>query len=140
MLEMFAERVPVAPASPEYSVERPRRRRERNVPVGKLLTGTALAAGAAWFVREQLRREHESLEYVEVVDLAPDQADEITAVEYPEDDLDLAPTAGGFAGGMPYRTGGPEYTGEYSGTDLRAGNGGTGPAGYGGSGYNPPAV
>jgi protease I len=141
MLELFAERVPLAPARPEYAGSRPQPRRERGgAAVGKLVGGGLLAAAATYLIREQLRREGETLEYVEVIDLAPERADEITAVEYPEDELDLAPTAGGVAGGAAYRSGAAEYTGEYSGTDLRAGNGGTGPAGYGGTGYNPPAV
>lgn len=128
MLELFAERVPAAPAAPEYSEQPPRPRRERSVPVARMLGGGVLAAAATWLVREQLRREGETLEYVEVVDLAPDQGGEIEAVEYPEDELDLAPTSGGYAGGMPYRPGGPEY--EQPGGTERTG----------GTGYTPPPV
>lgn len=152
MLELFGERVAQAPDRPEYTVERPRRRRERNVPVGKLLTGSLLAAGAAYLVREQLRREHEQpLEYVEVVDLTPDQPDTVMRVDVVAEDATLAPT--GYTSGLPYGSGlgtsagvgaglaGDTGTGpDYVGTDVRAGNGGTGPAGYGGTGYNPPAV
>jgi protease I len=156
MLELFAERVPEAPARPEYTEQRPRRRRERNVPVGKVLTGGLLAAGAAYLIREQLRREHETLEYVEVVDLTPDRPDTVV-VDVVDTDATLAD--GGFTSGMPYgagagtsvgtgglagemggTTGGMGTGPEYVGTDVRAGNGGTGPAGYGGTGYNPPAV
>lgn len=155
MLEMFAERVPEAPARPEYTEQRPRRRRERNVPVGKVLTGGLLAAGAAYLIREQLRREHDTLEYVEVVDLTPDRPDTVIVDVVDED----ATLAGGFTSGMPYGAGAGTSAGtgglsgelggtiggmgtgpEYVGTDVRAGNGGTGPAGYGGTGYNPPAV
>lgn len=150
MLELFAERVAVAPPRPEYTQERPRRRRERNVPVGKLLSGTLLAAGAAYLIREQLRREHETMEYVEVVDLTPDTPDAVLQVDVVDEDSTLAPT--GFTSGMPYGAGAGTNAGvvggttgmgtgpEYVGTDVRAGNGGTGPVGYGGTGYNPPAV
>ena len=135
MLEMFAERVAQAPSRPEYTEQRPPRRRERNVPVGKMLTGGLLAAGAAYLIREQLRREHDTLEYVEVVDLTPDTPDTVV-VDMVDQDATLA--ANGYTSGLPYGSSpsGPEYVG----TDLRAGNGGTGPAGYGGTGYNPPAV
>jgi protease I len=155
MLEMFAERVPEAPARPEYTEQRPGRRREHNVPVGKMLTGGLLAAGAAYLIREQLRREHDTLEYVEVVDLSPDRPDTVV-VDVVDADATLA---GGFTSGMPYGAGAGTSVGtgglagemggtmgglgtgpEYVGTDVRAGNGGTGPAGYGGTGYNPPAV
>jgi protease I len=159
MLEMFAERVSTAPSRPEYTEQRPRLRRERNVPVGKVLTGGLLAAGAAYLVREQLRREHDTLEYVEVVDMTPDRPDTVVVDVYDED----ATLAGeGYSSGMPYGAGAGTNVGtggmvggmgsggvtadgmgtgpEYVGTDVRAGNGGTGPAGYGGTGYNPPAV
>jgi protease I len=161
MLELFGERVSMAPPRPEYSEERPRRRRERNVPVGKMLAGGLLAAGAAYLVREQIRREHEEMEYVEVVDLTPEQPDAVVEVTVTDEDATLAST--GYSSGMPYGagtgvgtaggtlgadvgTGGGTMGGmgtgpEYVGTDVRAGNGGTGPAGYGGTGgYNPPAV
>jgi protease I len=154
MLDMFAERVPEAPARPEYTEQRPRRRRERNVPVGKVLTGGLLAAGAAYLVREQLRREHESLEYVEVVDLTPDRPDTVVVDEVVMVDEDATLADSGYTSGMPYGAGAGTSVGtaaggldaglgtgpEYVGTDVRAGNGGTGPAGYGGTGYNPPAV
>lgn len=149
MLELFAEHVPAAPPRPAYSESRPRRR-ERDVPVGRLLTGGVLAAGIAYLVREQLRRENE--EYVEVVDLAPGRADSTVEVTVTEEES-LAPT--GYTSGMPYGAGAGTGAGvgspagagamggtgpEYVGTDVRAGNGGTGPVGYGGAGYNPPAV
>ena len=156
MLELFAERVPVAPPAPEYSESRPRRRRERSFPVGRLIGGSVLAAGVAYLVREQIRRESETpMEYVEVVDLSPDVPDTRLQADYVEEDL---VHTGEYAGGMPYREEGyvaggtaglgtdafgtatPVRTDEYTGTDVRAGNGGTGPAGYGGTGYNPPAV
>jgi protease I len=164
MLELFAERVPAAPERPEYTETAPRPRGERGgAPVGKMVLGGLLTAGAAYLIREQLRREHETVEYVEVVDLAPDRPDVI--VETDVVDTELAPT--GYTSGVPYGTGigtatttGAGFTaagtgtglggtgtgagtGEYVGTDVRAGNGGTGPAGYGGTGtggYNPPAV
>ena len=141
MLELFAEHGSMAPARPEYGERRPRRRRERTLaPVGKALGGSLLAAGAAWLIREQLRREEQTLEYVEVVDLTPDTPDAVVVVAQ-VDEAELEPT--GYSSGMPYGTGamGAANTGpEYVGTDVRAGNGGTGPAGYGGTGYNPPAV
>ena len=165
MLDLFAERVPQAPDRPEYTEQRPRRRRERSVPIGKMLTGGLVAAGAAYLIREQLRREHEQpLEYVEVVDLTPDRPDTVV-VDVVDADATLADS--GYSSGMPYGAGagtnvgtsganlgglgtgvpggvgtpGPLGAGpEYVGTDVRAGNGGTGPAGYGGTGYNPPAV
>jgi protease I len=148
MLELFAERVSVAPDRPEYLERRPRRRRERNMAgMGKALGGSLLAAGAAYLLREQLRREEETLEYVEVVDLTPDRPDAVVEVSVIDEDATLANT--GYASGMPYGAGagtsagvvGATGTGpEYVGTDVRAGNGGTGPVGYGGTGYNPPAV
>ncbi|HEX6039884.1 type 1 glutamine amidotransferase domain-containing protein [Longimicrobium sp.] len=163
MLELFAERMPVAPPRPEYTERRPRRRRERNVPVGRLLAGTVLAAGAAYLIREQLRREHETMEYVEVVDLTPDTPDVVVDVAVVDEDATLSGT--GYTSGMPYGAGAGTNAGlgasaglagtagsmggtgamggtgpDYVGTDVRAGNGGTGPVGYGGTGYNPPAV
>jgi protease I len=154
MLELFAERVPEAPARPEYTEKRPRPRRERNVPIGKMLTGGLLAAGAAYLVREQLRREHETLEYVEVVDLTPDHPDAVVVDEVVMVDADATLADSGYSSGLPYGAGAGTNVGtggvgtagdvgtgpEYVGTDVRAGNGGTGPAGYGGTGYNPPAV
>jgi protease I len=177
MLEMFAERVPQAPDRPEYSEQRPRRRRERSVPIGKMLTGGLVAAGAAYLIREQLRREHEQpLEYVEVVDLTPERPDIVVVDEVVMVDEDATLADSGFSSGMPYGAGAGTNVGtggatagglgtsgglgagvaggvgttggsggmgtgpEYVGTDVRAGNGGTGPAGYGGTGYNPPAV
>lgn len=150
MLELFAEHRATAPDRPEYLERRPRRRRERNLaPMGKALGGSLLAAGAAYLLREQLRREEQTLEYVEVVDLTPDTPDTPVVVG----EVELEPT--GYTSGMPYgagagtpvgtsavggTVGGMETGPEYVGTDLRAGNGGTGPAGYGGTGYNPPAV
>ena len=151
MLELFAERLAAAPPRPEYSEERPRRRRERSLPLGRMLSGGLLAAGAAYLVREQLRREHETTEYVEVVDLTPGRPDVVVDVAVVDEDATLANT--GYTSGLPYGAGadtsadvvggtaGGMGTGpEYVGTDVRAGNGGTGPAGYGGTGYNPPAV
>ncbi|HST60436.1 MAG TPA: DJ-1/PfpI family protein, partial [Longimicrobium sp.] len=173
MLDLFAERVPQAPDRPEYTEKRPRPRRERNVPIGKMLTGGLVAAGAAYLIREQLRREHEQpLEYVEVVDLTPDRPDTVVVDEVVMVDADATLVDSGFTSGMPYgagagtnagtsgaaaglgttggvgtgvvggvgTTGGMGTGPEYVGTDVRAGNGGTGPAGYGGTGYNPPAV
>jgi protease I len=109
MLELFAEHVPVAPGAPEYAETRPRPRprRERNVPVGRLLAGGGVAAGLAYLVMQQLRQENE-MEYVEVVDLEPStvaEAGEFDDVDFGED----AALAGGYAGGMPYREGGTEY-------------------------------
>ncbi len=161
MLELFAERVAVAPERPEYTERRPRRRRERNVPVGRLLAGTALAAGVAYLIREQMRTESEQLEYVEVVDLTPDRPDTVVVdVAVVDEDATVVPT--GYTSGMPYGAGAGTNAGlgasaglggtvggtdalggtgpDYVGTDVRAGNGGTGPVGYGGTGYNPPAV
>jgi protease I len=145
MLELFAERVTEAPARPEYTETRPRRKRGGGAPVGKLLVGGVVAAGLAYLIREQLRREEGTLEYVEVVDLAPDQPAAVVEVDVVEFDAE----ASGYTTGLPYGAGAGAGTGfaadagsgpEYVGTDVRAGNGGTGPAGYGGSGYNPPAV
>ena len=159
MLQLFAEYVPVSPAAPEYSetAPRPRPRRERNLPLGRMLGGGAVAAGLAYLVAQQLRREHEApMEYVEVVDLEPATLDVHDNAEF--DDVD-ATLSGGFAGGMPYREGGPEYTaagtgylgsegsgyvdpdatreaipgtGDYADTDLRRGTGAG--AGYGATG------
>jgi hypothetical protein len=87
------------------------------------------------------------------VDLTPHTPD--TIVVDVVDEVELAPT--GYPSGMPYGAGAGTSAGmvggtaggmgsgmgtgpEYVGTDVRAGNGGTGPAGYGGTGYNPPAV
>jgi protease I len=140
MLELFAERVPAAPEAPEYAERRPRRRRERSVPLGRMLGGGALAAGVAYLLSEQLRREGGEMENVEVVDLEPATVDVHVdgEVEYDED----ATLSGGFAGGMPYREGGPEYTtagGGYTETGLRpgttpAGSTGTGTGSYGTAG------
>lgn len=158
MLDLFAERVARAPERPEYTEQRPPLRGERGVPVGKVLTGGLLVAGAAYLIREQLRREHETLEYVEVADRTPGRPDTAVVEVYDED----ATLAGeGYTSGLPYGAGAGTHVGtggavagglgtgvaggmgtgpEYVGTDVRAGNGGTGPAGYGGAGYNPPAV
>lgn len=147
MLELFAEFVPLAPSAPEYAETRPRPRprRERSLPIGRMLGGGAVAAGLAYLISQQLGRETGAeMEYVEVVDLEPDTIDVYDEVEY-DDDVTLA---GGYAGGMPYREGGPEYTagttgylgsdGEGftepaypSGTDDRAGTGASGAAGGG---------
>jgi protease I len=167
MLELFAEHMPVAPSAPEYAETRPRPRprRERNIPIGRILAGGGLAAGLAYLVTQQLQREGE-MEYVEVVDLEPATVDVRTEAAYDEyDEFDEDATlTGGYAGGMPYREGGPEYTagttgylgsdgegydtgavstgtagtvgGDYAGTDLRGGTGtGAGtPGGTGGYG------
>lgn len=144
MLELFAERVTTAPPRPEYTEKRPRRHRARGgAPVGKMLAGTVLAAGAAYLIREQLRREHETLEYVEVVDLTPDRPDAVVEVTVVDEDATLAPT--GYTSGLPYGAGvGTPATGtgpDYAGTDLRGGDVGTGTGTTGfGTGYNPPAV
>ena len=107
MLELFAEHVPLAPSAPEYSerAPRPRPRRERSLPIGRMLGGGVVAAGLAYLISQQLGRESE-MEYVEVVDLEPDTVDVYDEVEFDDD----ATLSGGFAGGMPYREGGPEYT------------------------------
>ncbi len=156
MLELFAEHVPLAPSAPEYTqtAPRPRPRRERHVPIGRMLGGGALAAGLAYLISQQLGGEREAeMEYVEVVDLEPATVDVYDNAEFDDADATLS---GGYAGGMPYREGGPEYTagttgylgsdgvgydtgdarpgtegtagtGEYAGTDYRAGTGtGTG--------------
>jgi protease I len=135
MLELFAERVTLAPPRPEYTEKRPRRHRARGgAPAGKLLAGSVLAAGAAYLIREQLRREHETLEYVEVVDLTPDRPDAVVEVDVVDEDATLATT--GYTSGMPYGTGAgtatPSTGPEYAGTDARSGNLGTG--------YVPPSV
>ena len=166
MLELFAERVPQAPERPEYTEQRPRPRREHGAPIGKVLTGGLVAAGAAYLIRELLLREHEQpMKYVEVVDLTPDRPDTVVVDEVVMVDADATLADSGFTSGMPYgagagtnvgtggatagglgtpgglgSTGGMGTGPEYVGTDVRAGNGGTGPAGYGGTGYNPPAV
>jgi protease I len=132
MLELFAQHVPAAPEAPEYAERRPRRRRERNVPVGRMLGGGALAAGLVYLLAEQLGREGGEMEYVEVVDLEPATVDVHEEVVYDDD----ATLSGGFAGGMPYREGGPEYTtagymGSGDRTDEDAGyRGATGGTGY----------
>jgi protease I len=167
MLELFAEHVPVAPSEPEYAETRPRPRprRERNVPIGRILAGGGLAAGLVYLVTQQLQREGE-MEYVEVVDLEPATVDVRTEAAYDGFDEfdDDATLTGGYAGGMPYREGGPEYTagttgylgsdgegydtggvgtgaagtvgGDYAGTDLRGTGAGTagGTGGYGATG------
>jgi hypothetical protein len=161
MLELFAEHVPMAPTAPEYAETRPRPRprREHSVPIGRILAGGGLAAGLAYLVTQQLRREGE-MEYVEVVDLEPATVDVHAEAEYDDDDATLT---GGYAGGMPYREGGPEYTAgttgylgsdgegydtrlrtgagpmgdDYAGTDVRGGTGvgtGGGAGGTGGTG------
>jgi protease I len=144
MLELFAEFVPLAPSAPEYAETRPRPRprRERSLPIGRMLGGGAVAAGLAYLISQQLGRETGAeMEYVEVVDLEPDTIDAYDDVEY-DDDVTLA---GGYAGGMPYREGGPEYTAGTTGylgsdgggydtveTDLgTGGTAGTGAAGVG---------
>jgi protease I len=110
MLELFAEHVPASPSAPEYAETRPRPRRERNVPVARLLAGGGVAAGLVYLVMQQLRQENE-MEYVEVVDLEPDTVDVRAEAEFDDVDFgDDAALSGGYAGGMPYREGGPEYT------------------------------
>lgn len=139
MLELFGERAAVAPPRPEYSEKRPRRRREGGLPIGKMLAGGLLAAGIAYLIREMKSEE----EYVEVVDLAPaPPAPPVRPVRPAVVEVDVVEAAplrpvvadAGLAHGTD--ASGPEYVG----TDVRAGTGGTGPAGYGGTGYNPPAV
>lgn len=161
MLELFAQHVPVAPEAPEYAERPPRRRRERSLPLGRMLAGGTVAAGLVYLVTQQLRREHQpETDYVETVDLEPATVDVYDDVEY-DDDVTLA---GGYAGGMPYREGGPEYSttgylgsdgegftdsglrtgtpdtagGELGGTDYRADTdyrGGTGTAAGTGTGF-----
>ena len=160
MLELFAEHVPVAPSAPEYAETRPRPRprRERSVPIGRMVAGGGLAAGLVYLVMQQLRQESE-MEYVEVVDLEPATAD-VYAEADEFDDVD-ATLSGAYAGGMPYREGGPEYTAastgylgsdgggfddplrtpddatlaDYAATDVRGGTGaGAGTPGYGTTG------
>ncbi|HVH12454.1 MAG TPA: type 1 glutamine amidotransferase domain-containing protein [Longimicrobium sp.] len=114
MLHLFAERVRQAPARPEYAARRPRRRRENRPPLGRVMAGSLLAAGAAYLIRERLRRENE--EFVAVVDLAPNRTDAVVEVGV-VGETELQPT--GHAGSHEFA--------------------GTGPAGYG-AGYNPPAV
>lgn len=130
MLELFAEHVPLAPGAPEYaeSRPRPRPRRERNLPIGRILAGGGLAAGLAYLVTRQLQREGE-MEYVEVVDLEPATVDVHAEAEYDYDED--ATLTGGYAGGMPYREGGPEYT---------AAAGTTGYLGSDGEGYDTAGV
>lgn len=131
MLELFAEYVPVAPESPEYAERRPRRRRERSVPLGRMLAGGTVAAGLVYLVTQQLRREQQpELEYVEVVDLEPATVDVHT--EYDEFADEDATLTGAYAGGMPYREGGPEYsTTGYLGSDGEGFTDPTRPAGTG---------
>ncbi|MBW3572937.1 MAG: DJ-1/PfpI family protein, partial [Gemmatimonadetes bacterium] len=158
MLELFARYVPLAPETPEYTERQPRPRRERGLPVGRMVAGGAVAAGLVYVIAQQLRGENEpELEYVEVVDLEPATVDvyDETDAEYDDD----ATLAGGYAGGMPFREGGTEYSstgylgsdgggftdpahstatgepgGQVAGGDIR---GGAGPVG--GAGYTPPA-
>ncbi|WP_420129636.1 type 1 glutamine amidotransferase domain-containing protein [Longimicrobium sp.] len=140
MLQLFAETVPRAPEAPEYTETRPRRKREGGLPLGRMLAGGTVAAGLVYLVAQQLRNEHEpEMEYVEVVDLEPDHVDLRADVEYDED----ATLTGGYAGGMPYREGGPEYsTTGYLGSDgggfaepgYRTGTGAAGTAGAAGGG------
>ncbi len=135
MLELFAEHVPLAPETPEYAERRPRPRRERSLPLGRMLAGGTVAAGLVSLVAQQLGSEHEpEMEYVEVVDLEPATVDVRAEAEHDDD----ATLTGGYAGGMPYREGGPEYsTGGYLGSDgggftepaARPGTGGMGTAG-----------
>jgi protease I len=142
MLELFAEHVPLAPEAPEYAERRPRRRRERGLPLGRMLAGGTVAAGLVYLISQQLSGEHEQVEYVEEVDLEPAVVGVRTDVEYDED----ATLTGGYAGGMPYREGGPEYsTTGYLGSDGGGGytesgfRPGTGAAGSAGGGYTEPA-
>lgn len=139
MLELFAQHIPAAPQAPEYAERRPRRRRERSVPVGRMLGGGALAAGLVYLLAEQLGREGGEMEYVEVVDLEPATVDVHEEVVYDDD----ATLSGGFAGGMPYREGGTEYTaagGTYMGSGDRAGEDADYRGATGGPGYTPPPV
>ncbi|HEU4883185.1 MAG TPA: type 1 glutamine amidotransferase domain-containing protein [Longimicrobium sp.] len=158
MIELFAEHVPRAPEAPEYAETRPRRGRERSLPLGRLLAGGTVAAGLVYLVTQQLRQEHEA-EFVAVVDVEPATLDVHDDVEYDAD----ATLTGGYAGGMPYREGGPTYStsgylgsdgegyaepgyragtgaagttspGELSGTDYRGGTGTGGFGNVGGSG------
>jgi protease I len=123
MLELFAEAVPQVPEAPEYTETRPRPGRERSLPLGRMLAGGTLAAGLVYLVTQQLRQEHEA-EYVETVDLEPATLDVGDDVEYDDD----ATLTGGYAGGMPYREGGPEYSSTgYLGSD---GGGGFTEPGY----------
>lgn len=123
MLELFAEHLPQAPDAPEYAETRPRRKRERSLPLGRLLAGGTVAAGLVYLVTQQLRQEHD-VEYVEVVDLEPAALDVHDDVEYDAD----ATLTGGYTGGMPYREGGAEYsTTGYLGSD---GGGGFAEPGY----------
>ena len=94
---------------------RPRPGRERSLPLGRMLAGGTVAAGLVYLVTQQLRGEHQpELDYVEVVDLEPATVAVYDDVEYDDD----ATLTGGYAGGMPYREGGPEYsTTGYLGSD-----------------------
>jgi protease I len=136
MLELFAEHMPLAPEAPEYAEQRPRRRRERSLPLGRMLAGGTVAAGLVYLISQQLRGEHEAeMEYVEEVDLEPATVGVLREdVEYDED----ATLTGGYAGGMPYREGSTEYSttgylgsegGEFSEPAYRPGTGGMGTAG-----------
>ena len=142
MLELFAEHVPAAPAEPEYT-EEPPRARERRLPVGRVLAGSALTAGLVYLITQQLRREDETLEYVAGVDLEPE-----TPAAQAEVDEDERALAGGFAGGMPYREGGTDYTTTgYLGSDREGAaepsgsdRGEPGSSGYGAPGSSTPPV
>lgn len=126
MLELFAEHVPLAPEAPEYAERRPRPHRERSLPLGRMLAGGTVAAGLVYLVAQQLGREHQAVEYVEEVDLEPATVAVRADAEYEHDED--ATLTGGYAGGMPYREGGPEYsTTGYLGSD---GGGGFTEPGY----------
>lgn len=134
MLELFAQYVPVAPEAPEYAERRPRRRRERSVPLGRMLAGGTVAAGLVYLVTQQMRREHQpEQEYVEVVDLEPATVDVHADAEYDEFADEDVTLTGAYAGGMPYREGGPEYsTTGYLGSDGEGFTDPTRPAGTAG--------
>ncbi|HEX8319362.1 type 1 glutamine amidotransferase domain-containing protein [Longimicrobium sp.] len=115
MLELFAERATVAPPHPaEHRQER------GGLPVGRLLLGGLAVAGVAWFLNQ--RNEEHAVEYVEVVDMTPDDDATIEDRYYPEDD-DYE-SAGDFAGGMPYREG-IEYTSPRAGGATAGAAGGS---------------
>lgn len=138
MLNLFAEHVRITPRAGEAE-----HASGGGLPIGRMLLGGLAAAGIAYLVRNQLAREEQPLEYVEVVDLEP----EVVIIEdaYPPDEYE---SEGAYAGGMPYRSG-TEYsagTGGYTESTGYAGEtrggytestGYAGAAGSAGAGYTP---
>jgi protease I len=124
MLNLFAEHVRITPRPSEAE-----HAKEGGLPIGRMLLGGLAAAGIAYLVRNQLAREEQPLEYVEVVDLEPDVV--IIEDAYPPDDYE---SEGAYAGGMPYRSGTEYSAGTGAGYTESTGYTGAAGTGYGAAG------